>query len=133
MRKLLLLLPLMALASCSGGPDGHDLMSNKSFRMTCHEIYEGEKVDSYSLVASPELPQATFEYDGGSETLNVFSVTSSEIQVEYEERLEKTDVISINRESGVVKWAFVDNYSGKILDVSQSTEWDDLECSFETL
>jgi hypothetical protein len=32
MRKLLLLLPLMALASCSGG---HDLMSNKSFSMTC--------------------------------------------------------------------------------------------------
>ena len=133
MKKLLLLPLALALASCSGGPDRHDLMSNQPFRLSCTETYEGEKVDSYSLVASPELPQATLEWDGGSQTLNVVSVTPLEIQVEFEERLEKTDVISINRESGVVKWAFVDNYSGEILDVSQSTEGDELECSFETL
>ena len=127
MRKLLLLLPLMALASCSGGPDGHDLMSNKSFRMTCTETYEGGS-DVYTLVASPELPQATFEWEGESQTLNVFAVTPSQIQVEYERRLEKTDVISINRESGVVKWAFVDNYSGTVL-----SEGDTLDCSFKSL
>ena len=35
MRKLLLLLPVLALASCSGG---HDLMSNKPFQIKCERI-----------------------------------------------------------------------------------------------
>ena len=57
MRKLLLLLPALALESCSGG---HDLMSNKSFSMTCDAL-EFFDMPSPWIVAtiSPELPQAS--------------------------------------------------------------------------
>ena len=49
MSKLLLLLPLMALASCSGG---HDLMSDKTFSMTCDAAEKFSTAPSPHIVAS---------------------------------------------------------------------------------
>ena len=57
MRKLLLLLPALALASCSGG---HDLMSNKSFSMTCDALEFFDRSSPWIVATiSPELPQAS--------------------------------------------------------------------------
>ena len=58
MRKLLLLLPLMALASCSSG---HDLMSDKTFSMTCDAAERFASSPSPHIVASvsPQLRQAS--------------------------------------------------------------------------
>jgi hypothetical protein len=58
MKKLLLLLPLMALASCSGG---HDLMSKRTFKMTCPHIDDW----IFTIVINPELPQATLRIEDG--------------------------------------------------------------------
>ena len=58
MRKLLLLLPALALASCSGG---HDLMSDKTFSMTCDAGEKFASSPSPHIVASvsPQLRQAS--------------------------------------------------------------------------
>ena len=50
MRKLLLLLPLLALASCSGG---HDLMSDKTFRLKCKGELPGVNL---VMTVSPVMP-----------------------------------------------------------------------------
>ena len=63
MRKLLLLLPLMALASCSSG---HDLMSDKTFQLKCKAPMPGV---SLALAISPALPQATFVVSNAENTL----------------------------------------------------------------
>ena len=63
MRKLLLLLPLMALASCSGG---HDLMSDKTFRLKCKAPMPG--VNSVMTI-SPALPQVTLVASNGEKTI----------------------------------------------------------------
>jgi len=53
MRKLLLLLPALALTSCSSG---HDLMSDKTSQLKCKAPMPGV---SAVLTVSPLLPQAT--------------------------------------------------------------------------
>ena len=61
MRKLLLLLPALALASCSGG---HDLMSNKPFRIRCEApASDREGTLATTLLVSPDMPQATLLSD----------------------------------------------------------------------
>ena len=114
MRKLLLLLPLMALASCSGG---HDLMSNEPFRMTCTDEVTGK---NDILLVSPELPQATLAFDGMPErTFRLVVKTPVRLELRHE-----GFTIRINRETGQVSWGGV----GDLKPISNSTK-----CRFEAL
>ena len=58
MRKLLLLLPVLALASCSSG---HDLMSDKPFSMSCDagEAFASSPSPHIVATLSPQLRQAS--------------------------------------------------------------------------
>ena len=122
MKRLLLLLPLMALSSCGG----HDLMSNKPFRMTC----DTEKDWSFSASISPEMPQATIEANDGKQIdfdLSVISPTKfrlNHLPVDYV----AGDAIVIDRQSGKASW-------GIFLASDQSSVeiTDQLECSYESL
>ncbi len=89
----------MALASCSGGDD---LMSNKPFRMICEvPAKDGGKVNVSTLTASPELPQATLQLkDEPSYSLNVLSVSPTEIRIEFGRTQYTLDLIVIDRQSG---------------------------------
>jgi len=100
-KKLLFLLPLMALASCSSG---HDLMSNRTFSITCPwGWFEG---DSFSAAINPELPQATFQFGEGMEP-RIFSLTVvSPTTIRLAENVNPGNAIEIDRESGGVFWAY---------------------------
>ena len=97
MKRFLLLLPILMLASCSTGnapmPKGsrHDLMSNESFKMIC---------EGFFILINPELRQATLHSKDGKpqKRFNMFGVSATkfrfrEIDVEY---------IDIDRKSGAI-------------------------------
>ena len=128
MRKLLLLLPALALASCSGG---HDLMSNKPFRVECAD--EGKEVGNVLLI-HPDLPQATVLMPGSkvmpevTYDLAVRSPVRFELQRTYPSGLKH--VISISRETGQISYGEVDEVTG-FRDVTPAPE--STKCTFETL
>ena len=129
MRKLLLLLPLMALASCSGG---HDLMSNEPFRMTCAE--DG-KVGAVMLV-SPDLPQATLLTPKSEVMPEVTYELAVKTPVRFEFHLPMgagiSGVISIDRESGEVSTGTVRPAEGSPSLVLTPMQ-ENTKCTFETL
>ena len=126
MRKLLLLLPALALASCSGG---HDLMSNKPFRMTCAE--DGKKTGDVMLV-SPDLPQATVLFPGSGTEVTYELVVKTPVRFELRRgpRSGIQNVISINRETGQISYGVMDETVGwrEVNPAPESTK-----CTFETL
>ena len=128
MRKLLLLLPALALASCSGG---HDLMSNKPFRVECAE--EGKEVGNVLLI-HPDLPQATVLMPGSkvmpevTYDLAVRSPVRFELQRTFPSGLKH--VIYISRETGQISYGEVDEVTG-FRDVNPAPE--STKCTFETL
>ena len=128
MRKLLLLLPALALASCSGG---HDLMSNKPFRMTCAE--DGKKTGDVMFV-SPDLPQATFFFPGSKAMPEVTYEMVVKTPVRFELRRGRRsgiqNVISINRKTGQISYGVMDETVGW-RDVNPAPE--STKCTFETL
>ena len=128
MRKLLLLLPALALASCSGG---HDLMSNKPFRMTCAE--DGKEVGDVLLV-HPDLPQATALMPGSKvmPELTYELAVKSPVRFELRRPLRPgmQHVISINRESGQISYGEIDEAIG-FRNVNPAPE--STKCTFETL
>ena len=129
MRKLLLLLPALALASCSGG---HALMSNKPFRMTCAE--DG-KVGAVLLV-SPDLPQATLLTPLSKVMPEVTYELAVKTPVRFELRLPMGDgisqVISIDRASGEVSTGTVRPAEGSPSLVLTPMR-ENTECTIETL
>ena len=78
MRKLLLLLSALALASCSCG---HDLMFNEPFRMTC-EPSKGEDAVVAVISISPELPQATVNTGEWQLTFDLSVVAPTRLRLE---------------------------------------------------
>ena len=128
MRKLLLLLPALALASCSGG---HDLMSNKPFRLTCAE--DGQELGDVLLV-HPDLPHATVLRPGSkvipevTYELAVRSPVRFELQRTYPSGMKH--VISINRKTGQLSYGEFDGATG-VRDVNPAPE--SYKCTFETL
>ena len=120
MRKLLLLLPLMALASCSGG---HDLMSNEPFRMTCEP---NKEEDGFVAVVSPELPQATVNTGELQFTFDLSVVAPTRLRLD---RLQGPygDAIVIERETGQVSWGLF-NLPNRGLFGQKP-----YQCTFETL
>ena len=125
MRKLLLLLPALALASCSGG---HDLMSNKSFSMTCdaHEI-SGMPSPYLTATVSPELPQASVRWQVYED---IWSDAVWRVAVATPTRLEL-----INTTSRIVGRIRIERSSGKVATFLSEpileTDW--MSCSFKTL
>jgi len=128
MRKLLLLLPLMAVASCSGG---HDLMSNGAFQMTCVTPGKGGGETIATLTASPELPQATIQVDDEpASSVNVLAVSPLEIRIEVDRNQYITDVAVINRQSAEVRVITTSTLDGEIV----GDEGEPLEgCTFKSL
>ena len=128
MRKLLLLLPALALASCSGS---HDLMSNKPFRVECAE--EGKEVGNVLLIR-PDLPQATVLMPGSKVMPEVTYDLAVRSPVRFE--LQRTypsgwkHVISISRETGQISYGEVDGVTGA-RDIKPAPE--STKCSFKTL
>ena len=127
MRKLLLLLPVLSLASCSGG---HDLMSDKPFRMTCSE--DGNDVGV--LLINPDLPQATLLRPWSKEMPELTYELAVKTPVRFEIRRKSADgmnhVISINRETAEISEGNVLESVGLIdLDPLYET----IKCRFETL
>ncbi len=91
MRNLLFLLPLMALASCSGGDV---LKSNRPFEMVC-----GKAVWSID----PELPEAAVKVPGSYDIIwNLTKVTPDRIVLEQPEVIpgEPGGMIRIDRNTG---------------------------------
>jgi hypothetical protein len=126
MRKLLLLLPLMALASCSGG---HDLMSNEPSQWRCEAVSKEGVKSVATLVASPELRQATYRFnDQPTKTLNVVGITPIEIKVELFRHEYWTSTIAINRESGEVR-VVQTSPSGELLSEQEPPG----SCTFKSL
>lgn len=127
MRKLLLLLPVLALASCSSG---HDLMSDKPFRMTCSEDGKDDGV----VVVSPDLPQATVLLPGSKVMPEVTYELAVKTPVRFEIRRKSADgmnhVISINRETAEVSFGNVHEAVG-FSDIKPIP--DTTKCGFETL
>ena len=128
MRKLLLLLPALALASCSGG---HDLMSNKPFRVECVE--EG-KEGVNAILIHPDLPQATVLMPGSKVNPEVTYELAVRSPVRFELRREPRsgiqNVISINRETGQISYGLIDE-SVSWRDVNPAPE--STKCTFKTL
>ena len=128
MRKLLILLPVLALASCSSG---HDLMSNKPFRITCVE--EG-KENSSVLVASPDLPQATVMITGSKKVPELTYELAVKTPIRFELRRslgnKVSHVISINRQSGEISTGNISHRQGSI-DLTPLPE--NIKCSTEKL
>ena len=120
MRKLLLLLPALALASCSGG---HDLMSKEPFRMKCF---------GKEMVVSPELPQAvlkgiTVNDDPPEDQVYDLTVVSpTTIRLDHEKR--RFSMI-LDRETGAVQAGFWTEG-----DLPRELPFPkDLTCDFESL
>ena len=130
MRKLLLLLPALALASCSGG---HDLMSNKPFRMTCVE--DGKEAGAVLLV-SPDLPQATLLTPLSKVMPEVTYELAVKTPVRFEFRLPMgagiSGVISIDRESGEVSTGTIRPAEGST-SLALTPMPENTKCTFETL
>ena len=127
MRKLLLLLPALALASCSGG---HDLMSNKSFSMSCDapEISGLSNPSPYlEATVSPELPQASVRWQVYED---IWSDAVWRVAVATPTRLEL-----INTSSRIVGRIRIERSSGKVATFLSEpileTDW--MSCSFKTL
>ena len=80
MRKLLLLLPALALTSCSSG---HDLMSDKTSQLKCKAPMPGV---SAVLTVSPLLPQATVVVSNAEQPieglLNVSQVSPTRLVIQ---------------------------------------------------
>ena len=113
MRKLLFLLPLMALASCSGGDV---LKSNRPFEMAC----EGGLV--YSI--DPELPQASMRREPDTEILLVWDLTKvTKDQIVLEEA---------DAPGGSGLMVGIDRNTGKVLVGSMAPALED-ECTFKAL
>ena len=112
MRKLLLLLPLMALASCSGGDV---LKSNKPFEMVC---------DGVVFSIDPELPKASMQ---GPSTVMIWDrtkVTPDQIVLEEADAIGGRDkglMLRIDRNTGVV-------YGGRIAPPTESSD-----CTFNAV
>jgi len=119
MRKLLLLLPALALASCSGG---HDLTSNEPFRVTCAT----QKGWSFTADVRPEMPQATVESNLGQIAfdLNVISPTMFRLDVV---KGSYGYSIVIIRESGRVHFGGLNLSNGESLGPGK------LKCTFKSL
>ena len=128
MKKLLLLLPALALASCSGG---HDLMSNKPFRVEC---VEDGKEGGNAILVHPDLPQATLLSPGSKVMPEVTFELAVKSPVRFELRRGPRsgiqNVISINRETGQISYGVIDETVGW-RDVNPAPE--STKCTFETL
>ena len=95
---------LMALASSSGG---HDLMSNKAFRLSCQIPSGGAKGQTFTAAISPELPQATFEFeDVDSQTFSLTVVSPTFLRLERD-----LTAFIIDRQFGSVTGGWIDEYS----------------------
>ena len=118
----------MALASCSGG---HDLMSNKPFRVDC---VEDGKEGVNAILIHPDLPQATVLSPGSkvmpevTYELAVRSLVRFELQRTYPSGWKHA--ISINRETGQISYGEVDGANG-VRDVNPAAE--STKCPLETL
>ena len=93
MRKLLLLLPLMALASCSGE---YDLMSNRRFEMTCP--WKGTGTQTVTI--DPELPKAfLMVMRGPLRTLDLIDASPTQIRLTEKHRGTPHTYWEIDRET----------------------------------
>ena len=112
MKSLLLLLPVIALKSCSSG---HDLMSNKSFRMRCEASSENNN-DGFALVANPGLDKETFKFDRlAAETIQVMDATPAVLRFVIDV-MPCREVIQVNRLTEEARWISSESDTGKILN-----------------
>ena len=96
MKKLLLLLPLMALASCSGE---YDLMSNRRFEVTCP--WKGQW--TYTVAIDPELPKAFLRVmNGPLRTLYLIDASPTQIRLTEKHRGQPKTYWEIDRETEAV-------------------------------
>ena len=133
MKKLLFLLPLMALASCSGG---HDLMSDKAFQMTC-PFKHPTAGTLRGLVASvsPLLDKATvsLEYTPTKYPGEIYDVEVTPTTIILQERdpfISTTKILTIiNRQTGEVR---NEEYDLTLSD-SRPLKKEVADCSFQSL
>ena len=115
MKKLLLLLPLALVTSCSAG---HDLMSDKPFRADCkapedqfskEDLAKWEAEGHKNLIrfdVDPSLPQATVEASTAPvQTFDVVAVSPREIRLASQSLpgITVKFLWSIDRESGEIR------------------------------
>ena len=100
MKRLLLVLPVLALASCS---TGHDLMSDKTFQLKCKAPMPGVTA---VLTISPLLPQATVVVSNAEqsheELWNVSQVSPTRLVIENP--YGGTTRFVVNRSTGKVSY-----------------------------
>lgn len=97
MKLLLLVLPVLALASCSAG---HDLMSEKTFQLKCKAPTPGVNI---VLTVSPALPQATLVVSNAEETIeelwDLTKVSPTNLVIQH-----GNDKFLIERDTGKVSY-----------------------------
>ena len=131
MRKLLLLLPVLALASCGGG---HDLMSDKPFSITCDAGKKFASAPSPHIVAtlSPQLRQASVRVqhkkdDWTEEVWILRTITPTRLEVVNPKEGEYGDSLTplqIDRQTGVARFF----YTGSAPDIENLSN-----CTFKSL
>ena len=112
MKKLLLLLPLMALASCSGGDV---LKSNRPFEMVCGDLV-------WSI--DPEMPEASIQLQDSVSIWNLTKVTPDSIV------LEQPDVIPGEIKGPMVR---IDRNTGKLWLGRTSPAEEGPKCTFNAV
>ena len=76
-------------------------MSNQPFRMTCETPAKDGGKNVSTLIASPELPQATVQFnDEPTRSLNVLAVSPTELRIETSRSQYFLDMVVIDRQSG---------------------------------
>ena len=121
MRKLLLLLPALALTSCSSG---HDLMSDKTSQLKCKAPMPGV---SAVLTVSPLLPQATVVVSNAEQPieglLNVSQVSPTRLVIQNPDVGANRFVV--NRNTGKV--SYEDEMEGSEIPLNGELECDALQ------
>ena len=113
MKKLLLLLPMALVTSCSAG---HDLMSDKPFRADCkapEDWFSKEDLEKWKATGwknltrfdvDPSLSYASVQqHSKAVETWNVVVVSPREIRLTYQLMPGLTFLRTIDRESGKIR------------------------------
>ena len=104
-------------------------MSNEPFQWRCETVSKDGAKSVATLIASPELRQATWRVDDQpTKTLDVVGITPIEIKVELFRHAYWAYTIAINRESGEVR-VVQTSPSGELLSEQEPPG----SCTFKTL
>ena len=114
MRKLLLLLPLALVTSCSAG---HDLKSDKPFVMSCPAMYLDLTELNWGVVqVNPQTKRATIRrlFDREKRDEETFTIDTSDAEFILDNGDQQYSRIRIHRLTGKVEFLDENDYAHKI-------------------